>query len=114
MSETRNRNRNGFSRGRTHDLCKLISITRQQKLTDTGTIQLRMDVIDPNLSLAFRENARCEREKRRCAYKFAPREHWGRLIDPLRFRRGKLLRLWRWIHQPVRILCANHRDQKIG
>src|SRR5207249_9391340 len=82
MSETRNRNRNGFSRGRTHDLCKLISITRHQKLTHTGTIQLRMDVIDPNLSLAFRENARCEREKRRCAYRFAPREHFGKVNRP--------------------------------
>jgi hypothetical protein len=34
-----------------------------------------MDIIDPNLPFAFRENAWCQREKRRRAYEFAPREH---------------------------------------
>jgi hypothetical protein len=36
-----------------------------------------MDVIDPNLSFAFRENAWRESEKCRRADEFTPRQHAG-------------------------------------
>jgi len=58
-----------------HNLCKFVSRTRPQQLANTSAIELRMDVIDPNLSLGFCKNAWRKCEKRRRAYEFAPRQH---------------------------------------
>jgi hypothetical protein len=48
---------------------------RLEQLANTGAIELRMNVIDPNPSLGFCKNAWRECEKRCRAYEFAPRQH---------------------------------------
>ena len=50
MTAARNGDGQAFSRRRTHNLRKFISGARRQKLANAGAIELRMDVIDPNLS----------------------------------------------------------------
>ncbi len=54
-----------------------------------------MDVVDPNLFLAFREYVRRKRKKRRRAYEFTARYHRGSLTKPVRFQPDKLPRLLR-------------------
>jgi hypothetical protein len=75
MTTARNGEWQTFSRRRTHNLRKFLSGARLQQLANAGAIELRMDVIDPNLSLRFGKNARRKSEKRCCAYEFAPRQH---------------------------------------
>ncbi len=58
-----------------HNLRKLISGAWTQKFANASTIELRMDVIDPNLTLACRQDARRKCEKRRGAYEFTPSQH---------------------------------------
>src|SRR5437773_8912591 len=54
MPAAGNRNRQAFSRRRVYNLCKFVSRSRLQKFADTSAIELRMNIIDPNLSLARR------------------------------------------------------------
>src|SRR3954465_6180218 len=96
MTATRNRDRHTFSRGRTHELGQFFLGARPQKFSNARAIELRMDVIDPNLFFAFGLDTRREREKRRCPNEFATRQHCERVNGPVRFRRGKLLRRWRY------------------
>jgi hypothetical protein len=58
-----------------HNVRKFVPRTRPQQLANTGVIELRMNVIDPNPSLGFCNNAWRKCEKRRRAYEFAPRQH---------------------------------------
>ena len=44
-----------------------------------------MDVVDPNLFLAFREDVRRKRKKRRRAYEFTAGQHRGSLTRQLDF-----------------------------
>ena len=62
-----------FLRCRTHNFRKFISSAWHQQFANAGAIELRMDVIDPNLG--FCEDAWRKREKRRGAYEFAPCQH---------------------------------------
>src|SRR5436190_20087381 len=56
MTAAGNRNRQAFSRRRMNNLCKFVSRPRLQKFEDTSAIELRMNIIDPNLSLEVRSN----------------------------------------------------------
>src|SRR6266571_3323678 len=96
-----------------HNLREFVAGARSRQLTNASAIELRMDVINPNLR--FRENARREREKRGRAYEFAPRQHGGSLVEQVKSQPGKLPHLWRLVRRlgpaPVR---ADYRDRKIG
>jgi hypothetical protein len=75
MTAPRNGDGQVFSRRGAHNLSKFLSGTWLQQLANAGAIQLRMNIIDPNLSLGFGKNAWRKCEKRRRAYEFAPRQH---------------------------------------
>src|SRR4029077_20849973 len=75
MTAARNGDGKAFSRRGAHNLSKFLSGTRLQQFANAGAIQLRMNIIDPNLPLGFCKNARRKCEKRRRAYEFAPRQH---------------------------------------
>ena len=76
-----------------HNRREFVAGVRSQQLANASAIELGMDVINPNLR--FCEDARRKREKRRRAYEFAPRQHSGKLIEPVKSQPGKLLRPWR-------------------
>ena len=54
MTAARNRNGQAFSRRRMHNFCEFVSRPRPQQLANSGAIKLRMNIIDPNLSVACR------------------------------------------------------------
>ena len=56
-----------------HNLREFVAGARSQKFANASAVELRMNVIDPNLR--FREDARREREKRGRPYEFAPCQH---------------------------------------
>src|SRR5206468_1390160 len=95
MTAARNGDGKAFSRRGAHNLSKFLSGTRLQQFANASAIELRMDVVNPNLFLAFCEDVRRKRKKRRRAYEFTAGQHRGSLTAPVRLQPDKLPRLLR-------------------